>query len=266
MRRRTIWICLTVCVLLVSWNRLTGEEALAPTERNLAYDSHTRVIGGSATNLDLYLPSEPGMKRPVMVWIHGGAWKIGRKEGVNAKPKFFTDRGWVFASINYRLVPEVNVGEQTQDVANALMWVKQHAAEWGGDPEQLYVMGHSAGAHLAALVSVDERYLQQAKGQLSDVKGVILLDGAGYDVARQLKLARTKFARTLYEEAFGDDPENHKAWSPVTHVAADKGIPPFLILHCASRPDSTAQSEGLAEKLKVAGVSAKVVACEGKSH
>ena len=201
-----------------------------------------------------------------MIWIHGGAWQIGDKAHVQAKPRAFNERGYVLVSVNYRFHPAVTYKEQAGDIAQAIRWVHDHAGEYGGDPGRIFLMGHSAGAHLAALVGTDGRYLKKAGLKLSDLSGVILLDGAGYDIPRQIRQALLPRMKAMYTAVFTEDEATQKDASPVTHVAKDKGIPPFLILHVASRRDSKAQSEGLAAKLREAGVEAKVVPAEGKTH
>jgi acetyl esterase/lipase len=95
---------------------------------------------------------------------------------------------------------------------------------------------------------------------------VILLDGAGYDIPRQISQAMLPRLRAMYTNVFTEDEVTQRDASPITHVARGKGIPPFLILHVASRRDSRAQSDGLAAKLREAGVEAKVVPAEGKTH
>jgi arylformamidase len=92
-------------------------------------------------------------------------------------------------------------------------------------------MGHSAGAHLAALVGSDGRYLAKEELKLSDLSGVILLDGAGYDIPRQIEQTSLPRAKTMYTTVFTADEAKQKEASPITHVAKGKGIPPFLILH-----------------------------------
>jgi acetyl esterase/lipase len=160
----------------------------------------------------------------------------------------------------------VTYREQAGDLAAAIRWVREHAGEYGGSPDRIALMGHSAGAHLAALVATDRRYLEAEGLGLAVLSGVLLLDGAGYDIPRQVREARVRRMRDLYEGVFTEDEETQKDASPITHVAADKGIPPFLILHVAGRKDSQAQSEGLAARLADAGVEARVVPAEGKTH
>ncbi len=102
--------------------------------------------------------------------------------------------------------------------------------------------------------------------KLADIKGVILLDGAGYDIPRQIELARLPRLKEMYLKVFGDDPSAQREASPITHVAAGKAIPPFLILYVADRRDSRLQSNALAEKLNAAGTKAQAVPAEGKTH
>ena len=228
--------------------------------RNIAYTEPA----DTSRRLDVYTTDE-AKHWPIMVWIHGGGWKRGDKAGVQAKPIAFIDHKFVFVSINYRFIPDVTVQEMGGDVAKAIRWVHDHAAEIGGDPNKIYIAGHSAGAHLAALVAVDETYLKAEGMSLTDVKGCVPVDTAVYDIAAQLKGIRAIRARTYYT-VFGGDPAIQAKLSPITHVVKGKGIPPFLILHVTDRPDSTAQSNAFAKALKEAGVSASTFPAEGKNH
>src|SRR3954470_18803016 len=120
--------------------------------------------------LDVYSP--PNAKNlPVVFWIHGGGWQTGDKSEVQIKPQAFTDKGFVFVSTNYRLLPAVDMATIVRDVAKAIRWVHDHIAEHGGDPKRILVMGHSAGAQLAALLCTDERYLKAEGVPLAVVKG-----------------------------------------------------------------------------------------------
>src|SRR5947209_3768613 len=135
--------------------------------------------------LDLYAPAE-GKGHPVVFWIHGGGWQAGKKIEVQAKPQAFVDRGFVFVSAGYRLLPEATVKEMAGDVARALHWVHDHAGDYGGDPDTIFVTGHSAGAQLAALVCTDDRYMKAEGLSLSDIKGCVPVDGDTYDVPVQV--------------------------------------------------------------------------------
>jgi acetyl esterase/lipase len=98
--------------------------------------------------LDVYTPTE-GKDHPVVVWIHGGGWQAGDKTEVQTKPQVFVDRGMVFVSINYRLLPKATIKQMAGDLAKAIRWTHDHAKEYGGDPNTIFVMGHSAGAQQA---------------------------------------------------------------------------------------------------------------------
>lgn len=175
------------------------------------------------------------------------------------------EKGYVFVAMNYRFVPNVDVKEMTSDIAKSIRWVHDHAKEFGGDPNAIIVMGHSAGAHLAALVCMDDSYLKAEKLSLSIIKGCVPVDCSMYDIPKRIKDGGST-PLALIEAIF----TNKSAWqrdcSPVAHIGKEKEIPPFLILHVASRPDTKAQSHWLADQLKIAEVSAKVVAAKGKTH
>jgi arylformamidase len=213
--------------------------------------------------LDVYAPAK-GKDLPVVVWIHGGGWRRGDKADVHNKPQAFTDKGLVLVSINYRFVPSVTVNQIAGDVAKAIRWTHDHARDHGGDPKAIVVMGHSAGAQLAALVCTDERYLKAEGLSLSTIKGCVPVDGDTYDVPLQIKTVEEKRAKS-YRMTFGDE-ASQKELSAVTHVAKGRKIPPFLILHVAEHPETKAQSERLVQALQEAGISAKAYPAEGKNH
>ncbi len=222
--------------------------------------------------LDVYSPK--GAKNlPVVVWVHGGGWQAGDKTDVQIKPRVFMDKGFVFVSANYRLLPGVDMATVVRDVAKAIRWVHDHIAEHGGDPKTLLVMGHSAGAQLAALICTDDRYLKAEGLSLAVVKGCVPVDGDTFDVPAIIETAETRWrvhglppAKFGHREKFGNDAAKHKDFSAVTHVARDKGIPPFFILHVAGHPDTTAQALRLGNALKDAGVGATVFAAKETTH
>jgi acetyl esterase/lipase len=241
--------------LLATFALLSAAQA-QEVKRDLRYGDQDRQV------LDVYAP--PGAKgRPVVFWIHGGGWQTGDKSDVQVKPKVFTEKGYVFVSTNYRLLPAVDMATIVRDVAKSIRWVHDHIAEYGGDPDRLLVMGHSAGAQLAALVCTDDRYLKAEGLSLSIVKGCVPVDGDTFDVPAIIETAETRRrahgqpqAQFGHREKFGNDPAKHRDFSAVTHVASGKAIPPFLILYVAEHPDNTAQAQRLAAALKGAGVAA----------
>jgi acetyl esterase/lipase len=215
-------------------------------------------------SLDVYAPPD-GKDHPVVVWIHGGGWKKGDKAGMQQKPQAFVDKGCVLVSINYRFIPAVTLKDMMGDVAKAIRWVRDHAREYRGNPDSIVVMGHSAGAHLAALICTDDRYLKAEGVPFASLRGCVPIDVSVYDLPKRLQDGGS-VAPATYTAIFGPTEAEHREFSPVTHIAKDKHIPPFLILHVASRDDTKAQSHWLASKLKDAGVAASVVAGEGKTH
>jgi acetyl esterase/lipase len=222
--------------------------------------------------LDVYSPA--GAKDlPVVFWIHGGGWETGDKKDVQLKPQVFNDKGFVFVSTNYRLLPDVDMGTIVRDVAKAVRWVHEHIAEYGGDPHRLLIMGHSAGAQLAALLCTDDRYLKAEGLSLAIVKGCVPVDGDTYDVPAIIETAETRWrvhglprAKFGHREKFGNDPAKHKDFSAVTHVARGKGIPPFLVLYVAGHPDTTAQAQRLGNVLKEAGVPVTLFGARETTH
>jgi arylformamidase len=222
--------------------------------------------------LDVYAP--PGARNlPVVFWIHGGGWQTGDKSDVQVKPQAFMNKGFVFVSTNYRLLPSVDMATIVRDVARSVRWVHDHIAEHGGDPKRLLIMGHSAGAQLAALICTDARYLQAEGLSLAIIKGCVPVDGDTYDIPAMIETAETRWrvhglpkARFGHREKFGNDPAKHRDFSAVTHIAKGKSIPPFLILHVAGHPDTTAQAQRLGSVLKEAGVPATIYAGRETTH
>jgi arylformamidase len=222
--------------------------------------------------LDIHAPVD-ARNLPVVFWIHGGGWQAGDKTSVQEKPKAFTHQGFVFVATNYRLLPNVDMGTLTRDVAKSLGWVHKHIAEHGGDPSRILVMGHSAGAQLAALLCTDDRYLKAEGVPFSVLKGCVPVDGDTYDIPAMIETAETrlrvhgmpmpKFGHRL---KFGNDPALHRDFSAVTHVARGKGIPPFLILHVADHPDTSIQAQRLGSRLKESGVPARVFGAKDTNH
>jgi len=215
-------------------------------------------------SLDIYAPIS-GSGYPVVMYVHGGGWHRGDKSAVHAKPGRFAAEGYVFVSVNYRLSPDVMHPVHVQDAANAIAWVHDNIGAYGGDASRLFVMGHSAGAHLVALAGVDERYLRSAGKDLSILSGVVALDTAAYDIPARLRLPGPAMTALLHN-AFGTDTAVHADASPINHVAPDKDILPFLLVYVASRDVARDQSEAFAETLTRANVPAEVYPAKDKTH
>lgn len=264
-------IFVTFLFALLIWARVPAwkRSAEVVTTADVAYAKRDGSPQ-NLTSLDIYAPKD-AKSAPVMIMIHGGGWAIGDKSNrglVNNKVPFFSQNGFIFVSINYRLSPAVKHPAHIEDVAEAVAWVHNNIGKYGGDRNKIFVMGHSAGAHLAALVATDERRLKVFQKDLSSIKGVILLDGAGYDIPPQMKGLEI-FGGLLdkwYKDAFTTDEAIQKDASPLYHVEKGKNIPPFLIFTAGGRLASVAQSKKLLDALKKAGVDAETIDEPDKNH
>ena len=251
---RVVAALLLACVLAVP---LAAQRTPSPDGTSeIAYGSDPRQ------RLD-FTPAARG-PAPLFVFIHGGAWAFGDKRAAGHMAAHARTQGYAFASLNYRLVPDADPAEQAADVAAAIARLVSDAERLGIDPDRIILGGHSAGAHLAALVGTDPRYLAAHRLPISILDGIVLLDGAGYDVPAQMRRGGP-LLRRLYARAFGDDPAFQARVSPTLQAAAPNAGR-FLVLHIASRPDdSGAQSERLAEALRAAGTPAQVISVDN-SH
>ncbi|HRZ84328.1 MAG TPA: alpha/beta hydrolase [Candidatus Hydrogenedentes bacterium] len=222
--------------------------------------------------LDLYLPDPaPKGSVPLVVWVHGGGWSIGDKSNaMDCKASLLTGAGYALASVNYRLSPRIPSDDpgrimhpvHAQDVATAVFWLREHAPEYGFDPGRIALMGHSAGAHLVSIVATDASLLGAHGLTPENLAGIVSLDTEGYDVAAHMSNGP---ASGIYQNAFGEDPALWAAASPITHVAAGRGIPPFLIVTRGSA-FRKGLSRKFADSLEDAEISATVVDAGRYSH
>jgi len=239
--------------------------------RNVRYATMEGVDANSQS-LDLYLPGTPG-PHPVMVMVHGGGWRLGDKANRamwKDKAPHFNREGWVYISINYRLTNGEGLPPHpvhVQDVAKALAWVHDNIKQHGGDPDQIYLMGHSSGAHLAALVSTDARRLAAEGKKLSIIKGTVCLDSAGYDIEKYLgEMNPGRTAVALYTNAFGITREGWRDASPRHHIAKGQAIPPMLLFHTKGRTEVARLSAEMVAALRLAGIPATAIHAADKNH
>ena len=241
--------------LALAFALLAGAAAQADTAiqavRDLAYGSDP------LQRIDAYVPLHPA--GPVLVMVHGGAWAFGDKSSpamIRPKVAYWTARGYVVVSVNYRMLPAADPLAQANDVARALALVQQKAASWGADGQRVVLMGHSAGGHLVSLLQAAP-LLAQAQG-VKPWRGSIDLDGAALDVPA---LMRARHA-PLYDRAFGRDPAFWESVSPL-HALQGKPLAAPLLLVCSSlRRNSCPQAEAFAA---TAGARVTVLP-EAKSH
>jgi acetyl esterase/lipase len=236
-------------------------------ERDVCY--HPRPDADvSQQSLDIYAPAaaENDEGLPVVVFMHGGGWRAADKQdalGVHANIcTALAQRGLLAVNVNYRLSPRVRHPAHALDAAHALAWVRENIGSFGGDADQVFASGHSSGGHLAALVTLDERYLQQAGTTAAFIKGVVGISGI-YNVEHFA--ARNRMAnRLMARPAFGADPATWADASPVSHARA--AAPPFLMINAEDDERLEEEAEELAALLRTAGGSADTLIVPGTNH
>ncbi|GAB2181936.1 alpha/beta hydrolase [Denitratisoma sp. agr-D3] len=216
--------------------------------RNLAYGP------APEQKLDVYLPAKGTAGAPVVFMVHGGAWKIGDKDHskvVEHKTERWLPKGIVLVSVNYPMLPQADPLQQAQSVAKALAYAQANAARWGGDPDKFVLMGHSAGAHLIALLNADPG-LARGLGAHPWL-GAVALDSAAMDVPAIMAAKHYGF----YDEAFGKDPAYWRKASP-RHVLT-AAAPPLLMVCSTRRSDSCAQADAMASQAQGLGLRTEVL-------
>lgn len=227
--------------------------------------------------LDLFLPeprADGGRGFTTVIFIHGGNWVEGDKSlhvaGADLYAnigRFLATHGYGAAIVNYRLLPEVPWEAQPADVARAVRWVRDHIASYGGDPGEIVLMGHSAGAQLGSLVAVDRRWLQEAGVPPRAIRGVIAVSGAGFDLEDQETYRLFGGTQISVTRRFGIEmsPERARQASPINYL--DKDDPPFLLMNpTGDKRGVLRQSALMAAALKKAGIWTWVVPIPGLNH
>ncbi len=240
--------------------------------KNVAY----KTVSGVAPNLlslDYYTPTRPARcgPAPIVVYVHGGGFRNGDKSNkIEDKVKLFTGEGWVFASVNYRLSPDppndragqVRYPTHEQDVVAAVSWLKKNAPRLDGDPNRIFLVGHSSGAYITSLISTDTSFLTAAGLGTGNVRCTVSLD-TEYDAANQI--AQGGSQEILYRNALGNDPATWSKASPVNHTRAGAARPKFLI-YTQGVPRRTAQARAFASALTSGGTSASAIDVNPLDH
>jgi hypothetical protein len=194
-------------------------------------DPSTAGYDKTSHSLDVYVPNKmAGKKNKVLIFIHGGAWKGGSKDSPRHRNvgKSFARNGIVAVIINYRVWPETKYYGMAEDCAKAFAWVEKNIEQYGGDKNEIYVSGHSAGGHLAALITTDSSYLMKEGFKQSDIKGCILNDPFGLNMFEYLTPGNPVDA-LLFNIIFTDLPTEWRKGSPYYHIEKDNIR--YYILH-----------------------------------
>lgn len=231
----TLLLSLTACASNRLLNAFIPDEGYT-VQTNLGYGVLPRQA------LDVYVPAPKPVRAPVVVFFYGGRWSGGTREFYRFVGQALVSRGYVAVIADYRIYPEVKFPAFVEDGAQAVRWAREHAGEYGGDPEKLFVMGHSSGAHIAAMLALDPQYLQAVGGRRDWLAGMIGLSGP-YDF---LPLTDDDL-----KDMFGP-PLRYPQSQPINFV--DGKNSPMLLLH--GRTDTTVKLKNtvnLAEKIKARG-------------
>ena len=225
------------------------EASRQPARHAPALPPGTRVLHEVAygddprQRFDVYLPPQT-RDAPVVLFVHGGGWANGNKDApraIEGKAGDWLPKGYVLVSTNYRLVPDADPLAQARDVARALAEVQRSARSWGADPARVLLAGHSAGAHLAALVGATDALWRAAGAR--PPRGVLALDSGVLDVPEMMRRPRLP---SLYGQAFGDDPGDWAAVSPQHRL--DRHAVPMLLVCSTRRRDACPQARALQRK------------------
>jgi acetyl esterase/lipase len=229
--------------LLAALAVAVADESAVRVVNNISYVTGVRYEN-DWDKLDLYLP-EGRTRVPVIVWIHGGALTQDDKNLEVATGKRFAAAGIATATVNYRLSPSVSHPSHVEDAAASFAWVKKHIGEYGGDPDRIFLAGHSAGAYLAELLVSDERYLRRHGLTAQDVRGVVPISAFFW-------VEKPGVAPDRPKSVWGTDPNVWVDASPAHHLRAD--MPRTLIMYAdGDEPWRRAQNTDMALALKVAG-------------
>lgn len=202
------------------------------TKETVVYKSESGV-SANLLSLDIYHFNEKNTLKPVIIYVHGGAWAIGDKsQQLINKTNTFYKEGYLTVSVNYRLSPSpvqltnpnrIQFPTHNEDVSDAIVWCFNNIAKYGGDPSKIILMGHSAGAHLVSLSGISADFLPKKGIQLNQLKGVISVDTEGYDISTQIN-------EDIYKNAFGSDTANWIKASPQLQLNSTTIYPPFLVI------------------------------------
>jgi arylformamidase len=228
-----------------------------PTAADLPY------VSGSSDpqqTLDVSTQSGGGSGRAVVVYVHGGGWGRGDKRLGRSMAPLFLERGHVFVSLNYRLAPQNKYPVFMRDLAAAMRWVKDNIGRHGGSPDRIVLVGHSAGAHLVALLGTDPQFLREQNLPVNMFRAVVPIDTASFNFLVDPYGMLVNRQKKIREDAFGTDRATLTAASPTLVAAKAKPgtLSPFSIWVSSKRPDAIEQSEAFAKALRDSGNQASV--------
>ena len=257
------FIALTICLALglINNNANAKKAETIIKHENISYVANS---DDKKHRLDIYTPVGDSVNRPVHIFVHGGAWTIGNKSVVKEREaKSYTDNGVIMVSINYRLSPKHKHPAHVQDVAAAVKWVRDNIGQYGGDANNIVLSGHSAGAHLVALVGTNPKYLAKHGLTLNSFQAIIPVDTASFDLSVPSKHSKIEKMR---QKAFGTEFETIIEASPLSQVHRTRTTSPFHVFVTDKREDAVKTSRMLVNKMQRYENPAELHIIEGLSH
>lgn len=204
-------LALAACSPLTAFNTLTPKDPAVTVANDVAYGE------GPRRKLDVYAPKGAKAQVPVLVYFYGGGWSSGRRQDYSFAGKALASRGFLTIVPDYRLYPEVRYPDFLKDGAAAIRWAQDHAAEFGGDPNRIVLVGHSAGGYNAVMLALDQDFIKAAGVRPESIKAAAGLAGP-YNFA--------PFSEPYSRNAFGQYPDP-AATQPVNHVTS-KSVPIWM--------------------------------------
>jgi len=252
---------LLTILLSIAFNQTSSAEIVK--EITIKLEEPYQNDGNPQHRLDIYTPAH-NKPLTVLMHIHGGGWTKGDKKRMKTTGMFYASKGILFITPNYRLSPQFMHPNHVEDCAAALAWVFKHVDELGGDKSRIYLSGHSAGAHLAALLGTNGKYLQKYNIMHSDLAGVIALDTASFNLLSNDN--ERIVMKRLIKKAFGNNRQTLKEASPFYSIKDKAVYPMFLILNTTDRAAAAKGGKAFADKLMATGNKAQFVLVENHTH
>ncbi|RDC65696.1 alpha/beta hydrolase [Adhaeribacter pallidiroseus] len=256
-------LLLIVCYLLGNLSGCTFKRI--HRTKNIAYTQfQSRVYTKEQQHLNVFAPRRQGKNlKKVLIFMHGGSWNSGKKATYNFLGNRLARKNVVAVIIDYPLSPKANYAQMATAAASAVKWTKENIKNYGGDPHNIFVAGHSAGGHLAALITVRHQYLDSL-GLENSIKGTILIDAAGLDMYGYLQEEKLPTGHT-YLQTFTANPTEWKEASPLYHL--HPSMPPFLIYQGGNTyPSISKSNEKFVKALRAMGLPPQYQVLKGKKH
>ncbi len=254
MTLRRLWMLLATAFVLPACSAFTLLNATI-SEDGFTVKPGIRYGPDVRHGLDIYVPKKRKGPLPVVVFFYGGSWRGGNRADYLFVAEALTRRGYVAIVPDYRLFPDVRFPAFVEDGAKAVRWVLDHVADFGGDPDRLYLMGHSAGAHIAAMLTLEESYLAAAGVRVNSIRGMIALAGPYAFYPSRTASVAPIFAHLADENAA----------RPIVFVDGDEA--PMLLLH--GEDDDTVfvfNTVNLSQAVRDAGGSARHIIYPDVGH